>query len=176
MHSKTAGRALLALALLAALALAVWLVRTRNWGLALEGNLYERRAQFSAADAPEAGGLSEAFLRSVTFRVTRLDKKAKTALVTLEVPDLAGLDALVREGAPDAGDYRERLAAAEQSVRSALEGGALPRRTASLEMPVQKRARGGWYLEPTDEWRAAVFGQLEELADAWGAKAMGGGK
>jgi hypothetical protein len=151
--------------------LAVRIVIGRNYGFRTSGNIGENAAAFGMR-APSSG-LASDYLKNTGYKIISCDKKKQTITMSVSVPDLSGIGDIVKESAAKASgtDYEKRLAEVKKEVASRLS--SLPRVTAEVTLPVEKK-NDRYVIRPTEELQKAIYGQLETLTKQYYAESVGG--
>jgi|GEM_PF-6466261 len=151
--------------------LAVRIVIGRNYGFRTSGNIGENAAAFGMRTP--SSGLASDYLKNTGYKIISCDKKKQTITMSVSVPDLSGIGDIVKESAAKASgtDYEKRLAEVKKEVASRLS--SLPRATAEVTLPVEKK-NDRYVIRPTEELQKAVYGQLEMLTKQYYAESVGG--
>lgn len=141
------------------------LLNRTSFGLKKSGTLYENRSDFSVSYSEETTGMSKAFLNSITYEITDVDKENMTADIKINIPDISDetiniIDSKIKEN--NGKEYDELRKEIQDDFESMLNSDKIKTQTETLTLPIEEND-GSYKIMLTEEWDNVWLKYLKEL-------------
>ena len=144
------------------------LLNRTSFGLKKSGTLYENWSDFSVSyseDSEETTGMSKAFLNSITYEITDVDRENMTADIKINIPDISDeivsiIDSAIKENGDE--EYDELSKKIKDDFESMLNSDEIKTETETLTLPIEEND-GSYKMVLTEEWDNVWLKYLKEL-------------